>query len=366
MRELIILGASGSIGQTCIRAIKEQNLDIRVKALVARSSKSIEDDASYFNCPYLLTEGKSESEIRSFLSSVSADIALNGVSGSDGLFFSTILIDLGFDIALANKETVVLGGEFIFKLAEEKGVKLIPVDSEHSALYSLIKAHGDDVERLIITASGGPFVDRMDLSGVSLEEALHHPTWKMGKKITIDSASLANKGLEVIEAGYLFNFKAEDITVTVHRQSIVHSLVKLRNGAIYAQLSPPDMTLPIINAISDGHLNLKDVVQPLDFSTSFSLTFEKWDENRFRMLSLAYMALEKRNAYPIAYNIADEVAVNAFISGKIDFMDIPSIVERVMSHDFAIPVRSYIEAKAMMEKARMLSKEILCDDFKNS
>lgn len=358
MRKVIILGSSGSIGQTAIKTIRDKRLDIEVKALVARTSKSIIEDASYFKCPYLLTEGKTEEEIRSFLSSIDADIALNGVSGSDGLLFSEILIDLGFDIALANKETVVLGGEYIFDKAKRHNVRLIPVDSEHSTLYHLLKAHGKEVESLVITASGGPFVDRKDLENVKLEEALKHPTWKMGKKITIDSASLANKGLEVIEAGYLFGFEGKDILVTVHRQSVVHSLVRLYNGAFYAQMSPPDMALPIISALADEKLFLKDIVRPLDFS-SLTLTFEPWDEKRFPMLRLAYDALDQKKAYPIAYNIADEVAVEAFISGKIGFTTIPDIVEKTMQKDFSSSVSSYADALIQIERARSTAEELV-------
>ena len=364
MRRIIILGSSGSIGQTAIRCIKEKHLDFDIRALVARKSTSIADDASYFKCPYLLTEGRSREEIISFLSSIDADIALNAVSGSDGLFFSKILIDLGIDIALANKETVVLGEQFIFSDAKKNNVKIIPVDSEHSAIYNLLKGYGKDVERLIITASGGPFVDRRDLSGVTLEEALHHPTWKMGRKITIDSASLANKGLEVIEAGYLFGFDADKIDVTIHRQSIVHSLVRLHSGAVYAQLSPPDMSLPIVSALSDGHIELKAIVRPLDFS-SLSLSFEPWDRERFPMLLLAYEALRKKMAYPIAYNIADEAAVSAFIDGRIRFVDIPAVVSSVMERDFLKSVPSFLDAMEEIERAKRISEEVIRNDFQD-
>lgn len=364
MRRIIILGSSGSIGQTAIRCIKEKHLDFDIRALVARKSTSIADDAAYFKCPYLLTEGRSREEIISFLSSIDADIALNAVSGSDGLFFSKTLIDLGIDIALANKETVVLGGQFIFSDAKKNNVRIIPVDSEHSAIYNLLKGYGNDVERLIITASGGPFVDRRDLSGVTLEEALHHPTWKMGRKITIDSASLANKGLEVIEAGYLFGFDADKIDVTIHRQSIVHSLVRLTSGAVYAQLSPPDMSLPIVSALSDGYIELKAIVRPLDFS-SLSLSFEPWDRERFPMLLLAYEALRKKMAYPIAYNIADEAAVSAFIDGRIRFVDIPAVVSSVMEKDFLKSVPSFLDAMEEIERAKRISEEVIRNDFQD-
>ncbi len=351
MRKVIILGATGSIGQTAIRTIREKKLPFEVKALVAKSSESIERDASYFKCPCILTENKSISEIKAFLSSIDADIALNGISGSDGLIYSDMLIDLGFDIALANKETVVLGGEYIFKKAEEKNVRIIPVDSEHSAIYSLINAHGrKNVQRLIITASGGPFAERKDLSTVTLDQALSHPTWKMGKKITIDSATLANKGLEVIEAGYLFNFNADEIDVTIHRQSVVHSLIKTYSGAIYAEMSMPDMALPIIRAIAGGKIELNDIVRPLDFK-SLTLTFEKWDETRFPLLSLAYRALKEKNAYPIAFNISDEVAVNAFISGRISFIDIASVVRHVMDRDYSEKITCSEDALLSISRA---------------
>lgn len=351
MRKIIILGSSGSIGQTAIRTIKEKNLPFKVMALIAHSSEeSIRKDAEYFNCPYLLTKGRSEKEIRDFLSQFDADIALNGVAGSEGLFYSSLLIDLKIDIALANKETVVLGSGFIFNKAKENRVRIIPVDSEHSALYNLINSH-QNVSKLIITASGGPFVDRDDLENVTLEEALKHPTWKMGKKITIDSATLANKGLEVIEAGFLFNFSAKDIIVTVHRQSVVHSLIQLKNGSYYAQLSPPDMALPIIDALADKKVDLDSIVRPLDF-TSLSLSFEGWNKNKFPMLELAYKALEKKNGYPIAFNIADEVAVNAFIENRISFLDIAKITEETMKRDFSRPVTSYSAALDEIKRAK--------------
>ena len=245
-----------------------------------------------------------------------------------------------------------MGGSWIFSYAEKKNVKIIPVDSEHSAIYNLLKGH--QAQSLVITASGGPFVDRMDLDNVTVSEALNHPTWKMGKKITIDSATLANKGLEVIEASFLFDMEAKDIEVTVHRQSIVHSLIRTKEGAVYAQLSPPDMTLPIVSALSDGKIELENVVRPLSFS-DLTLTFESPDTKRFPLLQSAYRALEIGGAAPIAYNAADEVAVAAFMEERISFKDISRIVGSVIEMDcFKSPVFDY---SSTMEMDRIARKE---------
>ncbi|MBS7379147.1 MAG: 1-deoxy-D-xylulose-5-phosphate reductoisomerase, partial [Sphaerochaetaceae bacterium] len=262
---MVILGATGSIGTTCLNYLRNSNPGfLLVGATAKRSREKLESIGKEFNCPVLLTDPIETSSLSSFLLSPKPDIVLNAVSGADGLFASVTAIDCGIDLALSNKESVVMGGSWIFSYAEKKNVKIIPVDSEHSAIYNLLKGH--EAQSLVITASGGPFVDRMDLDNVTVSEALNHPTWKMGKKITIDSATLANKGLEVIEASFLFDMEAKDIEVTVHRQSIVHSLIRTKEGAVYAQLSPPDMTLPIVSALSDGKIELEKVVRPLSFS----------------------------------------------------------------------------------------------------
>ena len=245
-----------------------------------------------------------------------------------------------------------MGGTWIFNMAKEHKVRIIPVDSEHSAIYNLLMGH--KASSLVITASGGPFVDRMDLENVTVEEALNHPTWKMGKKITIDSSTLAIKGLEVIEASFLFNFKPEDISVTVHRQSVVHSMIRTKEGAVYAQMSPPDMTLPIIAALSDGKVKLENVVSPLSFE-NLTLTFEKPDTKRFPLLALAYKALEIGGSATIAYNAADEVAVNAFMEGTIPYSRISQIVEKTLLNEaFTEKVCNY---KETMEKDR-IAREI--------
>ena len=360
MRDIIILGATGSIGTTCLNAIREHQLPLFVKGVVASSSKELKDIAEEFGCPYFHTKGKDSRELRSFLENLKADIVLNGIAGSEGLEATLMSLDLGFDVALANKESVVLGGEYLFDYAKERNRRIIPVDSEHSCLYNLLKAH-DNVERLIITASGGPFYERKDTSNVTLEEALNHPTWKMGRKITIDSATLANKGLEVIEAGYLFGYDADHIDVTVHRQSVVHSMVQLRNGAYYAQLTPPDMTLPIIGALADGKVELKNIVKPLDL-TRLTLTFGPWTKEQFPLLGAAYDALRKRQGYPILFNMSNEVAVHAFLDGKISFDDISRIVLKSMESDeFDVEVKNFEDTKRLMKKATDIADELLSD-----
>lgn len=356
MRRVIILGATGSIGTTALTAIREGKIDAAVAGVVARNSEEkLKSLSEEFCCPYLIND--SEEHLKAFLSSLKADIVLNGIAGAPGLFASLASLDAGFDLALANKESIVMGGDFLLEKARSLGRRIIPVDSEHSAIYHLLQGRSD-VSSLVITASGGPFLNRKDLSGVTVEEAINHPTWKMGRKISVDSATLANKGLEVIEAGFLFDMKAEDIEVTVHRQSVVHSMVRTKAGAVYAQLSPPDMTLPILAAIADGKEELLEAVRPLSFK-ELTLTFQEWDRRQFPLLALAYQVLEKKQGYPIAFNASDEEAVYAFLEGRIAFTDIAEVTENVLTHDFSGTCSSYEEILSVDSKARGLAREYI-------
>ncbi len=359
MRKLLILGATGSIGTTCLNSIESNNLDIKLTGVSAYSnSEKLENIKAKFNIENsMLFKDHSPSEIKDFIAQTDADIVLNAIAGADGLFATLASLDGGKDVALANKESVVMGGNFLFDYARKRGRKLIPVDSEHSAIYNLLK--NQKAESLVITASGGPFIDRKDTSFVTLEEALCHPTWKMGKKITIDSATLANKGLEVIEASYLFNIPYDKIEVTIHRQSIVHSMIRTKEGAVYAQLSPPDMALPIISAISDNTLDLRNIVRPLSFK-DLTLTFEVPDLKQFPLLAIAYDVLKHQHSYPIAYNAANEEAVNAFISGHISFNSIAKVVKSVLDNDFSMTSTSYDEIKAQDRIARELAMREIC------
>lgn len=355
MRTLLILGATGSIGTTALNAVRQKKLDVRITGLVAHSSSDrLRALAEEFSCPFALNTDSSS--LRSFIRANKADIALNAIAGAAGLEASLFCLQEGMDLALANKESVVMGGQVLFNEAKKNNARIIPVDSEHSAIYHLLKGR-PDAESLVITASGGPFLGRRDLENVSPEEAANHPTWKMGRKISIDSSTLANKGLEVIEAGFLFNMPADRIEVTIHRQSVVHSMVRMKDGSVYAQLSPPDMTLPIVSAVNDDRQVLHDVVRPLSFS-GLTLTFQDWDRTEFPLLALAYKALERKKSYPVAFNAADEVAVAAFCDRKIRYTDIARIVSAIMEEDWSAEITSYEDIIVQDRLARLKAGQL--------
>ncbi|MBQ0083308.1 MAG: 1-deoxy-D-xylulose-5-phosphate reductoisomerase, partial [Clostridiales bacterium] len=262
-----------------------------------------------------------------------ADMVLNSIVGIAGLSPTLCAIENGNDIALANKETLVTGGEIVNKKIAEKGVKLLPVDSEHSAIFqSLQGVPGGALKRILLTASGGPFFgkERAELENVTPAQALKHPNWSMGAKITIDSATLMNKGLEVIEAVHLFGVKPEDIEVLVHRQSILHSGIELTDGAVIAQLGVPDMKLPIQYALTYPKRGSM-CAQPLDLFEAASLTFCKPDTETFRCLPLCVEAIKQGGLKPTAANGANEEAVRLFLEGKIKFLQIADLVEKAIS-----------------------------------
>ena len=291
-----------------------------------------------------------------------ADITVNGISGAAGLLPSVAVIKAGSDLALANKETIVMAGPCIFALAREKNVRIIPVDSEHMAVFKLLEAHGaGNTREIILTASGGPFREYTSekLSRVTPEDALAHPTWNMGPKITVDSATLANKGLEVIEAAAYFGFSPEKIRVVIHPQSIVHSMIRLESGAVYAQMSKPDMRLVIHDALSwpDTEFSPFGV---LDFD-SLDLSFRKPDSDRFPMLALAYEALKGGPLLPAVYNAANEKAVEAFFGGKIGFLEIASLVGYVLRESES---RGPVTIETVLEKdreARKLAEKFIAE-----
>jgi len=252
--------------------------------------------------------------------------------GFAGLLPTIEAVKRGKRIALANKETLVVAGELITKLSKDYNAEIIPVDSEHSAIYQcLIGERIEEVEKLILTASGGPFLNKSkkDLDNVTIEEALSHPNWKMGNKITIDSASLMNKGLEVIEAHWLFNFPKEKIDVVIHPQSIIHSLVEFVDGSVKAQLGIPDMRLPIQYALSFPE-RVKNDFPKIDFRLTRELTFNKPDLNKFKCLQLAYDTLATGGTAPCILNAANEVAVDKFLKGDISFTYIPTIINKAL------------------------------------
>jgi 1-deoxy-D-xylulose-5-phosphate reductoisomerase len=287
------------------------------------------------------------------------DVVLNGIVGAAGLEPSVVALGAGIDLALANKESLVIGGELLVALAEATGASILPVDSEHSAIAQLMG--GEDraaVERIVLTASGGPFRERMDLSEVTVEEALDHPTWKMGGRITIDSATLMNKGLEMIEAHHLFDVSYDRIEVVVHPQSIVHSLIDLVDGASLAHLGHPDMRVPIAWALSHPDRTALPV-RRLDLVEVGTLDFERPDIERFPCLELARAAGEKGGISPCVMNAADECAVEGFLKGNISFDRIPEIVERVLDDVGEGPARSFDELLAVDEASRERAFELI-------
>ena len=350
MRHLSILGSTGSIGRQTLEVADA--LDLPVEALTAHSSTQLlEQQARRFR-PRLVAVGEAayadlrtrladtnievvagEEGVMQAASLAQADTVVTAVVGIAGLRPTLAAIDAGKRIALANKETLVCAGELVMARAQEKGAEVVPVDSEHSALFQCLQ--GNDrraVKRLILTASGGPFFgrSRQELSGVTAAQALKHPNWSMGAKVTIDSATLMNKGLEFIEAMRLYHMPAEQISVVVHRESIIHSLVEYCDGAVLAQLGAPDMRLPIQYALTWPE-RTAGPAQTLDLLTCGSLHFALPDEATFPCLALARRAAELGGVIPAAMNGANEVAVGRFLAGKIGFYDIPRLVEAAMA-----------------------------------
>lgn len=379
-RSVIILGCTGSIGSTALRALESLSASFNVVGLSAHSSvDELSRIARTWNCRNVCISGapKLDSVHEKFLEGTSlyfgeqgiinliqntdADIVLNAIAGSSGLPPTFAAIDNHMDVALSNKESIVMAGNLLFEYADARGVKIIPVDSEHSTLYALLEAFGSPaVHSLVLTASGGPFrnfpLDKM--SEITVEMATAHPTWKMGTKISIDSATLANKGLEVIEASFLFGFSHDSLEVVIHPQSVVHSLVRMHNGALYAQLSPPDMALPIVSALSDKQVELHDIVQPLDF-TDLHLEFQKPDYGRFPLLPLAFDCAKEQRGYPIAYNAANEIAVQAFVKGEIAFDKIVHVVDDTLTHDWQVDFSTLAGILEIDSEARSLASQVV-------
>jgi 1-deoxy-D-xylulose-5-phosphate reductoisomerase len=286
------------------------------------------------------------------------DLVLNALVGSAGLGPTVAALGEGIDLALANKESLVVGGELVMALAEATGAQVIPVDSEHSALHQLIAGERPGaVDRLVLTASGGPFRGRTDLEGVTAEEALAHPTWDMGGKITIDSATLMNKGLELIEAHHLFGVPYDGIDVVVHPQSIVHAVVHLNDGASLAHLGYPDMRVPISYALH--HPERTDVPVPaLDLVQVGALTFEAPDVESFPCLRLAREAAEAGGTAPCVLNAANEVAVHAFLRGELSFTGIARVIESTLAELPVRPVRHFADLYEADAEARGVARGV--------
>ncbi len=361
MKRLLILGSTGSIGTQALDVVARAGDAFEVVGLSAGTAYepliaqarahgvrriALSDTDAAARAAESWTEGEvlaGPEGLVELVAASDADLVLNAIVGSAGLGPTIVALTEGIDLALANKESLVVGGELVTALAEATGAQIIPVDSEHSALHQLIVTERPGtIDRLIVTASGGPFRGRAraELESVTVEQALQHPTWEMGGKITIDSATLMNKGLEVIEAHHLFGTSYDRIDVVVHPQSIVHALVTLCDGAALAHLGHPDMRIPIAYAL---HLPERvDVpARTLDLAELGSLTFEPPDTDAFPCLRLAREAAEAGGTGPCVLNAANEVAVHAFLTGRLGFMGIPAVIEQTLETVGASGVHSF-------------------------
>ncbi len=349
MKTITVLGSTGSIGTQTLDIAKNDS-SIKVRAIAAcKNIKLLEEQIRYFAPEYAAvydeaaakelkikvsdTDTKVLSGMEGLceVSALKADMVVTAVSGSIGLKPTLEAIKSGNNIGLANKETMVCAGDLVNRTAKEYNVKILPVDSEHSAIFQCINSQNKFVEKIILTASGGPFFGktREELSCVTVKEALRHPNWSMGAKITIDSATLINKGLEVIEAVKLFGVSASDIEVCVHRQSIVHSMVEFCDNSVIAQLGVPDMRLPIAYAINYPERK-ENISGRLDITACPPLTFEKPDLETFEGLALGIKAAKEGGTMTAVYSAANEVAVDMFLKGKCSFVDIASMVKSAM------------------------------------
>jgi 1-deoxy-D-xylulose-5-phosphate reductoisomerase len=352
MKKLAILGSTGSIGTQTLDII-EQNPDQFTAAVLSCGTNvellgkqiekhkpvlavvSNEDDAVEMGKKYPNTEFLYGMEgLIVAAAKTDCDMVLNSLIGMMGLMPTYCAIEAGKDIALANKETLVAGGEVVMDAVKENKVRLLPVDSEHSAIFQALQGNDrQDINRILLTASGGPFrgYSLEQLGLVTVSQALNHPNWKMGNKITIDSATMMNKGLEVIEARWLFDVQPENIEVIIHPQSIIHSMVEYKDHSIIAQLGIPDMRVPISYALTYPE-RIENQIDGVDFFEMGSLTFAKPDLDTFKCLGFAFEAAKAGGSYPVVLNAANEVLVQQFLEGRISFLDIQNTIEKVLQN----------------------------------
>jgi len=341
MKRILVLGSTGSIGLAALNVIRAYPEHYVVVGLSAHTaSHTLKEQAQDFGVKRLALTGAAAGP--EFLTGPDAavklvqatepDIVLNGIAGAAGFLPSLAAVRMGATLALANKESLVVGGKFIRATAQKSGAAIIPVDSEHSAVFQCLQGERhEDIKRIILTASGGPFYERPleTFGAITPEEALKHPVWRMGPRITIDSATMMNKALEIIEAAWLFDLPEGQIDVCIHPQSIVHSLVEFKDTSLKAQLSLPDMRLPIAIALAwPDRIDLN--LPRLDFSRMPALTFNLPDETKFRALGIARRALSRPETAPCIMNAADEVAIKAFLDRRIPFNRITDLVEKTL------------------------------------
>jgi 1-deoxy-D-xylulose-5-phosphate reductoisomerase len=377
MRRIVIAGSTGSIGTQALDVISRSE-SLEVVGLAAGSSVdplleqavahgvdriALADPDAAARAAERWTEGQVLAGAEGLIELIvetECDLVLNSLVGSAGLGPTVAALGEGIDLALANKESLVVGGELVMALAEATGARIVPVDSEHTALHQLIAGlPPGGVDRMTITASGGPFRGRTraELADVTAEQALAHPTWEMGGKITIDSATLMNKGLELMEAHHLFGLPYQRLDVVVHPQSLIHGLVTLADGAMLAHVGPPDMRIAISYALH-GAESVELPVQPLDLAQVGSLTFEPVDDEAFPCLRLAREAAATGGTAPCVLNAANEIAVHAFLSGDLPFLGIAEVIEQTLAALPERPVRHFSDLYAADAEAREQAREL--------
>jgi len=371
VRRLALLGSTGSIGRQTMEVVRALPERFRVIALAAgRNIDLLAEQVSEF-CPEFVSyiaSGSDDKEVKKRFSEAGcqvlaleeiaclpdADIVVIATSGTVGLGATLSAVIAGKTIALANKESLVAAGEIITAEAGKSGARILPIDSEHSAIWQCLNGEKQPARRIILTASGGPFRDYSEeqMAGITVEDALKHPSWRMGRKVTVDSATLMNKGLEIIEAHWLFDVPVDDITVLVHPRSIVHSMVEFVDGSVKAQLSCPDMRLPIQYALSYPDRFANPGLPTLDWHDFTGLTFEQPDMDKFPCLRLAIEAGREGGTCPAVLCAADEIAIDLFLSRRIRFTDIPRLVERVLEQHRKVSRPSLEEIIAADARAR--------------
>ena len=373
--DLVILGSTGSIGVQALEIVEANPEKFRVIGL-ASGSKNIEllaEQAKKFSVPVVGTTGDRKSLISrlgntqvidgptaaSEIAAIACDIVLNGITGSIGLGPTLAALGVGNKVALANKESLVAGGDLVMAFGRDR---IIPVDSEHSALYQcFLSGKATEVKQVILTASGGPFRDRNDLSDITVADALNHPTWSMGPVVTINSATLMNKGLEIIEAHYLFDLPYSKISAVIHPQSVVHSMVEFVDGSTMAQASPPNMKGPIAYAIS-GTSRIPKATAPIDWSKKHAWDFAPIDSARFPAVDLARRCGELGGGLPAMFNASNEVAVDAFLNGLIPFAQIVDIVDasvQKLGGNSPVTIRSIDDVSAIEKDSRIIATQLV-------
>ena len=381
MKNISVLGSTGSIGRSSLEVIDKFSHRFKVVGLAAgRNTQLLEEQIEKFRPKIVSLERKEEAEdlrrkfrgksikvtfaqegaeeVASFSEN---DIVISAITGIDGLRPTLAAVQEGKKVALANKESMVVAGPLIQDMIRKFGAQLIPVDSEHSGVFQcLAKEEMENVKKVILTASGGPFFSKSssEMNDITLEEALNHPRWKMGKKVTIDSATLMNKGLELIEARWLFGLEPRQLGILIHPQSIVHSLVEMSDGSVLAQLSPTDMKLPIQYALTYPERE-NSLLPSLDLSEIKALEFYEVNVEKFPIIKLARLALEEGDSLPIALNAANEVVVSAFLEQRIKFMDISDVVTEIVENHQKRKAQSLEDIFDVDRETRRVSLDLL-------